>query len=248
MRASKNELLMWLNLVQMTAKDEDELHVSYPNAKYISNDGTDTQCYCLLTTGIEKGLIIAFRGTEPKIRDWCTDLNAFHQIYPYGNTDSKIQVHRGVLHSYKSVRDNIHEYINKHRKSIKHIYVIGHSLGGGLATLCAVDMQYNFTDNVTCVTFGAIRVGNKAFCNSYNKRVPDTRRIYLRNDVVPTLPPRWVQKYTKGGYAHVEKGIGMGTRNLFWGLIQLIRRGFTKRLTADLTNHSISLYRQVLLT
>ena len=54
----------------------------------------------------------------------------------------------------------------------------GHSLGGALATLAAMDIRKACPDEATldisCYTFGAPRTGNHAFAYEYNELVPDT--------------------------------------------------------------------------
>ena len=60
--------------------------------------------------------------------------------------------------------------------------------------------------------FGAPRVGNKAFVESYNRRVPRSWRFVNGNDVVSGLPRNWQ------GYRHVDTRIRLGTR-LTWRII-----------------------------
>jgi predicted lipase len=62
--------------------------------------------------------------------------------------------------------------------------------------LAALDIQYNVGKTVRSYTFGSSKVGNKAFAELYNKRVPQTYRFVNRADVVPSLPPL-------GWYTHV---------------------------------------------
>ena len=54
----------------------------------------------------------------------------------------------------------------------------GHSLGGALATLAAMDIRKACPDvatlDISCYTFGAPRTGNHAFAYEYNDLVPDT--------------------------------------------------------------------------
>ena len=69
-------------------------------------------------------------------------------------------------------------------------------LGGALAALCALDVQYNFPEkDVSCYTYGSPKVGNSDFRQSYDKRVPKTYRFVNSADTVPSLPP--------GRYEHV---------------------------------------------
>ena len=56
--------------------------------------------------------------------------------------------------------------------------VTGHSLGGALATLAALEARRACPDttklDISCYTFGAPRTGNHAFAREYNRAVPDT--------------------------------------------------------------------------
>jgi predicted lipase len=188
----------------------------------ISQDKTDTQCALLLEGS---GIIIVFRGSESKF-DWETDFDTpqeraqFDQqvikgeitadqekVYPYvGDSSSKALMHRGFIKAYFSVRNQIHEYIQNHE--ISSVITTGHSLGGALATLCAVDIQYNFASKVTveAYTFGAPKVGNDGFCTSFNQRVPNSYRFVHGMDIVPEVP-RWWQ-----GYRAVNQEIRIGQR------------------------------------
>jgi predicted lipase len=59
-----------------------------------------------------------------------------------------------------------------------------------LATLSALDVQYNLPDKkVTCYTYGSPKVGNADFVKFYNKYVPQTFRFVNGIDLVPSLPP-----------------------------------------------------------
>jgi hypothetical protein len=69
----------------------------------------------------------------------------------------------------------------------------GHSLGGALATLAAMDIRKACPDEATldisCYTFGAPRTGNHAFAYEYNELVPDTWGI-INDQVSPGRPAR----------------------------------------------------------
>lgn len=63
-----------------------------------------------------------------------------------------------------------------------HCLVVGHSLGGALATLAAYDIaqmgQKESLDlSLTCITFGAPRTGNHFFARDFNACVPECWNI-----------------------------------------------------------------------
>ncbi|NLK40205.1 MAG: lipase family protein [Clostridiales bacterium] len=157
------------------------------------NDISGTQCYIGI---LPPFLRITFRGTDSDA-DWRLDMRFWKKRIPYDNKSSKIRVHSGFINAYKSddVRLKIHKYITD---DICNIQITGHSLGGALAVLCAVDLQYNFPEkDYEVVIFGCPRVGNAAFARSYNKRVFNTIRVENGNDIVTKLPPAIL------GYRHV---------------------------------------------
>jgi predicted lipase len=188
----------------------------------IEEPGTDTEC-AILSEGTTA--IIVFRGSESS-EDWETDLNTtleraqFEQrvvrelilepqekTYPYaGSRSSGALMHRGFVTAYFAVRDQIHDYVKNN--AVSSVVATGHSLGGALATLCAVDIQYNFSDKVTveAYTYGAPKVGNGGFRDSYNQRVPNSYRVVHGMDLVPALP-RWWQ-----GYHAVDQEFRIGQR------------------------------------
>jgi triacylglycerol lipase len=189
----KNEAILCAQVAQATYGGQPNIKDFRLTARF-ENKGTDTQGIFGEIGG--NTLVIGFRGSEETgIWDWITDLKFIQQVYPYGeDKNSQVKVHYGFISAYKSVRDAVHNQV----KSSPHRRVIctGHSLGGALATLCALDVQYNFPDRqVSCYTFGSPKVGNSFFKDSYNKRVPQTYRFVNSADTVPALPP--------GGFEHV---------------------------------------------
>lgn len=223
--------------------EPDQLKLKYgPNLTFIEDTTTDTQCFVTL---LGHKLIVAFRGTQQH-KDWLTDINAFHMQFPYGNLDTKIMVHRGFMGAYLAVRDQIHAYYRSNSEKITNVFVAGHSLGGALGTLCAVDLQYNFSDikKLECYVSGNPMVGNPAFCRSYDKRVPDTTRTVMRRDIVPKLPPEWFERHTYEGYAHCGKELKIGPRSWLYGLKIAFLKLFRKkeRLLDDIFNHDIDMY------
>ena len=155
-------------------------------------------------------LYIAFKGTDD-LQDWSYNLDYELKklTIPYDNKNSKIKVHTGFLKIYKMVRENIHNKIG----TFKNIVVSGFSMGGAIAVLCSIDLQYNFNANIKCITFGSPRVGNKEFINSYNKRV-EAVKIINKSDPIAKLPTRFM------GYRNITEVIYNRNwiENILWNL------------------------------
>ncbi len=67
--------------------------------------------------------------------------------------------------------------------------ICGHSLGGALATLLALDTAANTTfKNPTVYTYASPRTGNPAFASTFDQVVTNSFRIANRLDLVPKLP------------------------------------------------------------
>lgn len=63
------------------------------------------------------------------------------------------------------------------RDSNRTMYYVGHSLGGALATLAAMYFGSIYPDvRHVCITFGAPRVGDKAFVSEFKKHVDESVR------------------------------------------------------------------------
>lgn len=218
----------------------------------IEKDKTDTQLAILAEPATQLAVIV-FRGSDAE-QDWNTNINLGKQeydwsgqqayrkqiqetvtetvveakelVYPdaYGEPSRPVRMHSGFISAYLSVREQIHNYVQTSRAT--QYRITGHSLGGALAALCAIDLQYNFGQRIAVenYTFGAPRVGNAAFVESYNRRVPDTWRVVYGWDVVAGLPRPWQ------GYRHVEQAIKLD-------------RGFTWRIvTGSFEDHRIDKY------
>jgi hypothetical protein len=160
------------------------------------NKATDTQG--LFGIAYDNSFVIAFRGSEETgVADFITDIKFIQQVYPYEkSSNKKVKVHYGFIEAYKSVRDAVLTEAKK--TTYQRIICTGHSLGAALATLCALDIQYNLPDKeVACYTYGSPKVGNKHFIESYNRRVPQTYRFVNKADLIPDIPP--------GNYRHVGR-------------------------------------------
>lgn len=85
-------------------------------------------------------IVLSFRGTNgADIENWITNIQAASTSYPGSNGG---EAHVGFYKSYNDMKGKVNEVvtdlIKKHPG--KGIFVVGHSLGGALATLAALDI------------------------------------------------------------------------------------------------------------
>lgn len=257
MSSINSDALYYIDFAEMARLSPARLRqaIGHENVvRIINNDETDTQGYITLHKPT-KTLIVGWRGSQ-QFKDWLNDFNAFHMDYPYGNKNTKIRVHRGIMGCWLSVREQtleiVQQYLNNNRfDPVNDVVVLGHSLGGALATLCAVDIEYNLSNffggqrDLFGYSSGNPAVFNRAGAKSFNKRVPYFYRTYMRTDWVPKLPPKWFGGRLNGGFHHCGVGNPIGPKQRFYGLKVWWRAVHNpSKLAANLTNHAISLYRK----
>ncbi len=159
-------------------------------------------------------LILAFRGTS-STTDWISDAIASQEKYKCVKDAGS--THRGISDIYYSARPAIVPALKKLSSSGTRLFITGHSLGGALATLSALDMKQNAGHPHPVVyTFGAPRVGNPEFAHAYREQVKTSYRVYNTLDAVPLLPPQTYKpprKETTYRYMHVKEGIPLTFNN-----------------------------------
>jgi triacylglycerol lipase len=161
----------------------------------------------------DEQVVVAFRGTVTAF-DWIADAIANQKKFRY--VPGAGWTHEGFTDIYSSVRDTILSDLKKLSPQ-KTLHITGHSLGGALATLCAVDAAANshFPSPVV-YTFGAPRVGDPAFVKAYGSRIACSHRVYNELDLVPHLPPILYRSPKSEGlyrYLHVKNGFPLRFAN-----------------------------------
>ena len=134
-------------------------------------------------------VLVACRGTEPtQLNDIVADLKTFpvkHHVQG--------RVHRGFYAEYNKVIPGIKEALAKHNKSGKKtLWVVGHSLGGAMALLVAVELK----PDGGCHTFGQPRVGTREFLKLIDFPY---YRYRNNNDLVTVVPPTFFNLIFKHG-------------------------------------------------
>ena len=152
---------------------------------------TDTQALVSEEFG---QIVVAFRGSS-STRDWLTNAQFTLEDLIYTRHQAAqpclASVHKGFLRAFDSVVvELLHDVRNRlTRLPGARIYVTGHSLGGALATLCALDFHRLNLPVERVVTFGCPRVGNKHFARLYNAALGEkTFNLVNEGDPVPLVP------------------------------------------------------------
>ncbi|MCC3375470.1 lipase family protein [Cohnella sp. REN36] len=153
--------------------------------------------------------IVAFRGTS-STSDWVSDAMATQARFKCVRDGGL--VHFGFNGIYESMRDEVLAAVRKISAS-KRLYITGHSLGGALATLCALDVSANTRFRAPNVyTFGSPRVGDASFAGSYGARIGAGYRINNPYDAVTHIPP-FVFKLPKQQetyyYTHTRRSVSL---------------------------------------
>ena len=134
-----------------------------------------------------KAVIVSFRGSD-NTKNWIDDFD-FLQI-PYLRCAGCL-IHNGFWLGYltvsHSMKSQIELLLSKYRGS--NIYVTGHSLGGALATVAALDIKHTYDAPMKVYTFGQPRVGNALYAKHFSTKIPDSYRVIHYADIVPHLPP-----------------------------------------------------------
>lgn len=174
-----------------------------------------TDSLAIMGTGNDT-CVISFRGTASSV-NIMTDLKAWSTSYaphPFLSSDDtfhgegsqmgtkvfsvRVNVHAGFYAAWTGKGFN-ERVINAAVDQVKKmeslssrptkVFVTGHSLGGALATLCALELKLALKDNrIHVYTFGAPRVGNTAFSTLANSLIPDFWHIVRTEDPVARIP------------------------------------------------------------
>uniref|UniRef100_A0A161ZLY9 C2 domain-containing protein n=1 Tax=Daucus carota subsp. sativus TaxID=79200 RepID=A0A161ZLY9_DAUCS len=191
---------------------------------FLDNEGTDTQV-AIWRDSSRKRLVIAFRGTEQvRWKDLRTDLmlvpTGLNPERIGGDFKKEVQVHSGFLSAYDSVRTRILSLIklvtgdiddSGEQLSKWHVYVTGHSLGGALATLLALELSSSQLAkrgniSVTMYNFGSPRVGNRNFADLYNQENLEPVEDGYEADVLgESTPDALVNEFIKGEKELLDK-------------------------------------------
>ena len=158
---------------------------------------------------------VSFRGSV-SFKNLLTDLNMGLSPLKWGTRDKfrppqkipkEVKIHTGFHEAYIAIRKGLMERLSESCKeyNTSKLVFTGHSLGGALATITAVDFhdQYGFGDQITIASYGQPRVGNAAWAQ-YLESLPFSDRHYrtvAQGDPIVEMPPKEL------GYRHAGREI-----------------------------------------
>jgi triacylglycerol lipase len=192
----------------------------------------------------EKIIVVSFRGTQPThIQDILSDARIHKVTGPFG------VVHRGFLHAFALVKDDMLAAIGRFRNADRpqSVWCTGHSLGAALAVVAVATLLADGQTVNGLYNFGQPRVGDQAFADEFNRRFPGRHfRFVNNNDTVTRVPPREFGYRHTGELRYIDTAGQIQTDINFWRLFQNRVKGrledFLKPGTDGLKDHSMRLY------
>jgi hypothetical protein len=141
-------------------------------------------------------VVIAIRGTEG-ILEWIHDAEFDQVPCPFlagaGHTEDGFtamyeSLRTGAKPDSPTVVNALGQLAFPH--PVSSVTICGHSLGGALATLLALDVAANtvFTEPAV-YSYASPRTGDSLFASTFDQVVSNSYRIANRLDIVPALPP-----------------------------------------------------------
>ncbi len=229
--------LLFAELSMIAYNDSYEAQVAaaaigFPDVQFYDHDGS--QAYRFRNA---HDCVIACRGTEP--HEW-NDIKADANVGT-ALAETVGRVHRG----FKQEVDDLWPMLEVALKTnTQPLWFCGHSLGGAMATICAVRCYRSYIQSnpEELYTYGSPRVGDRIYLNH-------VKLTYYRwvnnNDVVTRVPPRWL------GYEHTGQEMYLDYRGRLkrysgWQRIKDRLRGFIRGLRRwsidHFADHSIHQY------
>ncbi len=189
-----------------------------------NNPKTGAQAF-ICRNASEDFAVLAFRGTEPSLKDIKADVKA--NLVETSVGTKKIEMHSGYLNQFESIRDEIETTLKNPKLKDHQLFFTGHSLGGALAITATRFLANDITG--ACYTFGSPPVGTVDFDIDITTPI---YRIINHVDIVPRLPnPLCVLLFR---YSAVLLGVVL---DMFGGLSKMIRNSaWHKKFSQLLTN------------
>lgn len=245
----------WLGMASKLAySDKEKIQQTAENwglDKFAFIDGSRTNTQVFVAAN-RKLIIVAFRGTEGKLKDWLTDAK-IKQVD---------QVHRGFKKAIDEVLPEIEHTINlfigkrltvaeaassPKNPEIPSVWYTGHSLGSALATLAVATMRRQGVPVDGLYTFGQPRTGSRKWSRIFNQDFKDFAfRHVNNNDVVTRVPPRSLDYRHIGALRYYDADQNRHEDVSWWNRFLDRVKGrlddFTKLHSDGIKDHSMDTY------
>ena len=128
--------------------------------------------------------VIAIRGTD-SLRDGLTDAH-----FGLSGGQNGQMVHAGFNKTFYSMKSQLASFVNSNIKNNMNgcIHLVGHSLGGAIATLTADWIKAEYSLPVKLYTFGSPRVGLSGFSRAATNRIDKIYRCTHGADPIAQVP------------------------------------------------------------
>lgn len=207
-------------------EEEADIRAAFDNAPHVGffdsslDRLADTQGFVFIQDGMA---FVIMRGTE-KGGDWSTNLQ--HQLTDELRTprrekvakalrkrhgDDKVEAllnslaakpgrHLGFSIAWAAVHDRIAGHLDEQCPPGTPVVLGGHSLGGALALIGALELKRAGHDIAAVITFGAPQAGNDVFRAEYDAEGLSARTVLFeaQGDSVPRLLRRWYYRLGSG--------------------------------------------------
>lgn len=152
----------------------------------------NTVAYVVVSSEV---VVVVVRGSDD-IEDWLLNGQFLHCP---AQGEISFSFHRGFLKAYNCIRDKLRDAVSQKAHDRK-LWLCGHSLGGAIATICAIDIQHGTsTPKPTLVTFGQPRVTDFAGAEWMRETFAGRYlRVVNEKDIVTRVPPE-VLRYQHAG-------------------------------------------------
>ncbi|EFA85050.1 predicted protein [Heterostelium album PN500] len=163
----------------------------------------------------ESTYYLVFRGTDNKVNAF-EDFDFLSQAQFPKDSGSTALVSKGFYDA--CLRDQVLPALKAagcHQYSDCNLMIFGHSFGGAMATLAALDFSINkYFGNIGVYTYGSPRVGNQEFAELFDANVPNSFRVVYLEDTIPHLPlPAFELLDSNATYLHVNTEVWINEYN-----------------------------------
>jgi len=155
---------------------------------FIVSEKENLACYVAYDQQ-QKKIVVGMRGTVfNSLPNWAANFD-FFKSYPI-NQYPQAAVHEGFWKAWQVLKDQAVSAMSslKTKHGTNSVLLVGHSLGGAMASNAALDLQLNNGFSTSVMTFGAPRAGNDEYHKAVGARLSSNWRITHNNDLVPHVP------------------------------------------------------------